>query len=254
MPRANTGLGITIGEGSADKIFNNQIHFTTPSNNQTVAVPNMIGIYSNSSDAINLVGNTVDNGGGYEYARTNNAGIYLLDNKNSLLQCNSLNYTKYGVFAVGTNGSSSQYDRTAGNYMNNSDANLMLWKVTQEGTLGQVGINSYSTIYDANNTYLEPHDINSFMAPALYNKVFRVTDCQNPFSDEIVTTPNKLDQTRSTASNTNANQCMVNVTNPLTFNATYTCPTGGIGTVDIVDHPMDLHYALRVANNEIDYS
>lgn len=254
MPFGNTGLGITISEGSKDNILNNQIHFTTTNSDQTVAIPKMLGIYSNSSDAINMIGNTVDNGSGYEYARTNNAGIYLLDNKNSLLQCNSLNYTKYGVFAVGQNGSVSQYDRTVGNHMNNSDANLMLWKLTQEGTLGQIGVNLPLMKYDANNSYLEPFDINSSMTPALYNKVFRVTDCPANFQDKIVTTATKLTSTRSTASNTNSNDCRVAVTNPLTFTQTFSCPVGGTGTSTNTQHPMDLHYALRVANNEIDYS
>ncbi len=254
MPFGNTGLGITISEGSKDNILNNQIHFTTPNSDQTVAIPKMLGIYSNSSDAINLIGNTVDNGSGYEYARTNNAGIYLLDNKNSLLQCNNLNYTKYGVFAVGQNGSISQYDRTAGNSLNNSDANLMLWKLTQEGTMGQIGVNSSSAIYDPNNSYLDPYDINSSMTPALYNKVFRVTDCLQFFNDEIVTSAAKLTYARSGANNTNSNICRVAVTNPSTFTQTFSCPTGGTVTPANTQYPMDLHYALRVAHNEIDYS
>ncbi|MBK7039983.1 MAG: hypothetical protein IPH46_05805 [Bacteroidetes bacterium] len=54
-----------------------------------------------------------------------------------------MNYTKYGIFAVGQNGSTTLYDRTVGNNMNNSDANLMLWQLTQEGTMGQVGESNF---------------------------------------------------------------------------------------------------------------
>ncbi len=61
----------------------------------------MLGIYSNNSDGVNMVDNTIDNGGGGQYVRTNSAGIYINNNKNSYVQCNNMNYTKYGIFAVG---------------------------------------------------------------------------------------------------------------------------------------------------------
>jgi len=258
MPLGNTGLGITLAEGSSDYIYYNQVHFSTPNISQNVSLPKMIGIYANNGDAVNITNNTIDNGGGSQYVKTNNTGIYLLDTKNSLLQCNTMNYTKYGIFAVGQNGSTTQYDRTAGNYMNNSDANLMLWKLAQEGTMGQVGINSLTTKFDANNIFNEPHDINPAMTQALYNKVYKVTDCpQLPqlIENEIVTTFNKLDQSRSSTVIGNLLDCKVTITNPTTgFTSTFTCSTVSNSSTTSTSHPMDLHYALLVANNEIDYS
>ncbi|HNB81913.1 MAG TPA: hypothetical protein PLP14_07435, partial [Chitinophagaceae bacterium] len=230
MPYGNTGLGITIAEGSVDQILNNQIHFSSPNADLNVTVPKMIGLYSNNSDAIMMIGNTVDNGGGGNYAHTNNTGIYLLDNKNSLLQCNTLNFTKYGIFAVGNNGS-SQYDRTVGNFMNNSDANLMLWKLTQEGSMGQIGNKNplAGPFYDANNIYFDqvdafPLDPNAL--PAFYNKVFRVTDCLTSisFNDEIVTSLNTLDQSRST-SNAGSGLCEVTIYPAPSSAQTFTCPS-----------------------------
>ncbi|HNF72769.1 MAG TPA: hypothetical protein PLP34_10155, partial [Chitinophagaceae bacterium] len=259
MPYGNTGLGITIAEGSVDQILNNQIHFSSPNADLNVTVPKMIGLYSNNSDAIMMIGNTVDNGGGGNYAHTNNTGIYLLDNKNSLLQCNTLNFTKYGIFAVGNNGS-SQYDRTVGNFMNNSDANLMLWKLTQEGSMGQIGNKNplAGPFYDANNIYFDqvdafPLDPNAL--PAFYNKVFRVTDCLTSisFNDEIVTSLNTLDQSRST-SNAGSGLCEVTIYPAPSSAQTFTCPSGGSSTPTTNQHPMDIHYALMVANNEIEYS
>jgi hypothetical protein len=256
MPTGFVGLGIMLGEGSSDKIYSNKIHMKTVSE-QVAGIPKMLGIYSNNSDGVNMVDNTIDNGGGGQYVRTNSAGIYINNNKNSYVQCNNMNYTKYGIFAVGQNGSTTLYDRTVGNYMNNSDANLMLWKLGVEGSMGQLGIDdqNLNVKYDANNTYNEPQDINPMMTSALFNKVFRVTDCAASTIDEIVTTVAKLDQSKSSASNINANDCRVKVPPPPpTFTTTFTCPVGDNNGGVTTAHPIDIHYAMQVASGEIDYS
>lgn len=260
MQQGYSAIGIYISEGNADKITNNEVHMSTYDESPT-GIPKMMGIYSNNSDGINISANTIDNGGGWHYVRTNSAGIYINNNKNSVIQCNSLDYTKFGIFAVGQNGSNTQYDRTTGNYMNNSDANLMLWKLAQEGTMGQVGIDDQNLNfkYDANNLFNEPLDINPSMTTALFNKVFRITDCPQLFNDEIVTTSAKLDQSKSSVISGNILDCKVTVTNPATFTSTYTCPVDGNNNNNnnnaaTAAHPMDYHYAMQVASGQIDYS
>ncbi len=253
IPEGNTALGIMLSEGKIDNITYNKIHMET-GNEDAVGIPKMIGIYSNKGDGVNMINNTIDNGGGENYIRTNNAGIYINNNNNSFLKCNTMDYLKYGIFAVGQNGSITQYDRTIGNYMNNSDANLMLWKLTQEGTMGQVGINAITNKYDARNFFNEPYDMNPAMTPILLNKIFRITDCPQNFSDEIVTDVQHLDQTKSSASNNNINDCRVVVTNPTSFTSTYLCDIGGNNNQTTYGHPIDLHYAIEVATGQVNYS
>jgi hypothetical protein len=167
-----------------------------------------------------------------------------------------MDYLKYGIFAVGQNGSITQYDRTIGNYMNNSDANLILWKLTQEGTMGQVGkVISLTSKYDANNIFLDPQDMNPAMTTALFNKVFRVTDCPANFNiiEEIVTTFNALDPSRS-SSLSGGGLCDLGVNNPASFSATYSCDLGGNNNQVTYSHPIDLHYAIEVATGQVNYS
>ena len=255
IPKGNTGFGIGISKGLNDVIGNNQIHMTSPNINFDVALPKMVGIFANQSEGLNITGNTIDAGtGNMQFVKTNNAGIRIDACKESRLACNSMNRTKYGIFAVGANGSTTNYDKTVGNYMFNSDANVLLWKLTQEGTLGDVGkIISPTNQFDGDNTFVKPSVIN----PVL-NNVFRITDCPQTLNDKIVTLSSKLTQTMSSASNTNTNVCNVNVINPTTFTQTYIC--NGVNYQEPIangnwqTHPMDVQYATHVANLDIDYA
>ncbi|QLH45312.1 MAG: hypothetical protein HWD58_06690 [Bacteroidota bacterium] len=94
------------------------------------------------------------------------------ENINSVLHCNLTNFTRFGILATGANGNSANYDQTAGNFMNNSHANMLLLKLQVEGSLGQIGSNNPLTgNYDANNTFSP----NLQFGPL--NNVYRVTDC-----------------------------------------------------------------------------
>jgi hypothetical protein len=256
IPKGHDGKGIILYKGFKDVIYNNQVHITSPVIDLDVNTPKMIGIYSDASEAPMISNNIIDNNYSQNsnlanYVKTNCAGIYLTDNKMSRLHCNTMNYIKLGVLAVGANGSNNTYDHVAGNFMNNSDANFLLWKLGQEGSLGQIGANTLTLKFDANNTYLDPHDINTNMDTALLNKVFRVTDCIIQTSDEIVTNSNKLNQSRSSAISGNLLDCKVVVTNPPTITETYQC-MNGLPTIS--GQPIDVQYAIKFVKDSINYT
>lgn len=256
IPNGKRGIGISLQRGTGDLIQGNHIAMTSTQTETQINVPKMIGIYSQESVAPKIINNIIDNNhsqnsNATNYVTTHNAGIYLENNYNSLLDCNTMNYTKYGVFAVGKNGSDVLYDRTVGNTMNNSHANFMLFELQGDGTLGQVGINNFSPliIYDANNTFFEPSDINPGMGNALLNKVYRVSNCNQAVNDRIVTTANKLTQARSTSSG--ATQCQVEVPPVSNFTQTYTC---GGSTQFTDDLPVDANFIIQVVDDEIVYT
>ncbi|MBL7764856.1 MAG: T9SS type A sorting domain-containing protein [Chitinophagaceae bacterium] len=254
----NKATGINLSRGSRDIIEANRVHLLNPTTDNALAIPNMIGIYGNANDNVNVSGNLIDNGfyinNNVTYVPNNNAGIYLNANPNSIVSCNDGNFLKYGLFAVGANGSLSDYKRTTSNIMNCSDADWMFWKLNVEGTMGQVGKETSffpPEAYDANNTFLDPPSVINGTAPIALNRVFRVTDCVQNFSDEIVTDASKLVQTQSTASNPPPNVCWLTVTPPPSITETHTCPDPMV----IADYPHDLDMmrALLVVGDSISY-
>jgi hypothetical protein len=256
IPNGKNGIGISLQRGTGDAIINNHVAFTSNSVDNQVSVPKMIGIFSQESISPTISGNIIDNNHSENnaltnYVATNNAGIYLENNNYSLLQCNTMNYTKYGVFAVGKNGSDTVYDRTVGNYMNNSSANFLFFELQGDGTLGQIGNSQFQYNFDANNLFYEPYDINPNMDTMLLNKVFRVTTCLGTINDKIVTSSSKLVQIRSTSSDTNTISCKVNVDNPQTFNDAFNCNTPPSIIGDVV---VDPNFASHVVDGTITYT
>jgi hypothetical protein len=256
IPNGKRGIGISLQRGSGDAIINNHVAFTSNSVDNQLSVPRMIGIFSQESISPTISGNIIDNNYSENnaltnYVTTNNAGIYLENNNYSLLQCNTMNYTKYGVFAVGRNGSDTVYDRTVGNYMNNSSANFLLFELQGDGTLGQIGTSLFQYNYDANNLFFEPHDINPNMDSILLNKVFRVTTCLSLINDNIVTTFSKLNQSQSSSSDTNTNGCNVYIYNPPNFNGSFNCNT--LPSI-IGDVHLDPNFAFHVVDGTIIYT
>ncbi len=248
IPMDDFGIGVSLNNGSRDNIQDNDIHFGTSAiSTAAVALPSLTGIYSNNSIGPLISNNVIDNTSGTNYIQTgNNAAIYINKNIDSRILCNSANYTQYGLFAVGQNGSITDYTRTSGNTMRNRDANWILWQLGLDGTMGQVGINNTVTNfkYDANNTFL---GIN------ILNNVFRITSCPASTNDEIVTTTSKLIQTQSTASNLPPNQCYVIIPPNLNnFTQTFNCSVIQNGSTSNVTN-MDYNYAMKVANEEIEY-
>jgi hypothetical protein len=243
------GIGISLNNGASDKISNNKIHLLNTQTESGIGIPKLVGIYSNSSDRPRIENNLVDNDffnnpSLTHFVNNNNAGIYVHENKNSILHCNLTNFTRFGIFATGANGNQTNYDQTAGNVMNNSHSNILLVKLQVEGSLGQMGkYDPFGIIFDANNTFTP----NLQSGPL--NNVYRVTDCpQSNTSDEIVTDATRLTQQQSSASNTNNNVCDVKITNPSSITSGFVCgdenPWGD----------LDLEYALAVAAENTEYT
>ncbi|MBK8684120.1 MAG: hypothetical protein IPN26_03570 [Bacteroidetes bacterium] len=250
ISEGQAGIGISLNNGKDDRIEGNQIHFLNTTVETVIGIPKLIGIYSNSSDHPRILNNSVDNNflndpTATQFINNNNTGIYVHENKNSVLHCNLANFTRFGILATGANGNSTNYDQTAGNFMNNSHANMLLLKLQVEGSLGQIGkeISNFPLMtFDANNTFSP----NLQFGPL--NNVYRVTDCpQSNTSDEIVTAVNRLTQAQSSASNTNTNDCVITVNNPTSITSGFLCGD---------ENPwpdLDLQYAMLVAAENTNY-
>jgi hypothetical protein len=251
IPLPDMGIGISLSTGVKDFIETNHIHLTATTGLSSIAIPQLAGIFCNNNQSLTMSYNLVDNNhainGNTVYVPGNNAGIYLNFNPNSLLRCNSSNYTGYGVFAAGQSGSSSDYARTVGNNMNGLLADYMFFPLMTDGSLGQIGMFDLpsNTKYDANN---------NFLGQGIFNKVFRFTpSCITPsYIDHIVTTTSKLTQAQSTATTSPPNNCRVEV--PIIsqqFTTTFECSSPYQSMTPIED--IDIELANEVANNQIIY-
>lgn len=247
IPLGFKAVGISLSEGSKDFITGNTIHLTPTAGATLPEIPTLVGIYSNNSSAPSIINNVVDNNysvnGNTNFVPGNNAGIYVNANDVSRIQCNTTNFTKYGLFAVGKNGSTSDYTLTASNTMRCAKADMMFWALGNEGTFGQVG-KEISLIpplaYDANN---------NFLANPTLNKVYRVTSCPTLFHDQIVTTNAKLNANES-GTNAGSSACQTDVVNPIQpFSQTHSCAA----IFGVTPEDMDIPFAEDVAEDEIVY-
>ena len=250
-PLPDKGVGISLANGMRDFICNNNIHFTANTSTATsIGIPEMVGIYTNKSQGTWIQSNIIDNNfsvsGNIAYVPGNNAGIYVNENLNAVIRCNTINYNMYGIFALGKNGNSTWPTYVAGNFMRAFLADFMLWPLVNEGSLGQVGkIFSPLDNYNDNNTYL--------VSSAPLNNVFRVTACPGTasFIDQLVTTLTQLAQTQSSA--LGGATCKVEVQNPSSFTQTFDCNSllpqeegTGMGNIDF-------NLSLLVAQDQIDF-
>lgn len=247
IPTQTKAVGISMSGGSADFITGNTIHFGTTDGEPELTIPGLLGIYSNKCEAPSIIGNVVDNTSGVNFVPGNNAGIYVNANNNSRLQCNSINYTRWGMFGVGTNGSTSDYTLTASNAMRCSSADFMFWALGSEGTFGQVGRVISTTppnAYDANN---------SFLGNPILGKVNRVSTCLGAIAQEqIVTTAGKLNPSESLTS-PSGGPCFVPVYNPSQpFTETHNCSSIALA-LGSNSANIDYNRAMLVAENNIVY-
>lgn len=247
IPTQTKAVGISMSGGSADFITGNTIHFGTTDGEPELTIPGLLGIYSNKCEAPSIIGNVVDNTSGVNFVPGNNAGIYVNANNNSRLQCNSINYTRWGMFGVGTNGSTSDYTLTASNAMRCSSADFMFWALGSEGTFGQVGRVISTTppnAYDANN---------SFLGNPILGKVNRVSTCMGAIAQEqIVTTAGKLNPSESLTS-PSGGPCFVPVYNPSQpFTETHNCSSIALA-LGSNSANIDYNRAMLVAENNIVY-
>ncbi len=252
IPTQTQAVGISMTGGSADYITGNTIHFGTTVGETDITVPELLGIYSNKCETPAIIGNVIDNNfgvtGNTNYVPGNNAGIYVNANINSRLQCNSINYTRWGMFGVGANGSTSDYTLTASNTMRCSSADFMLWALGSEGSFGQVGkFDPTANIkFDADN---------SFLGPTNLARVYRVTTCPASTNDQIVTTQAKLDATdpNSSGTPTGASACQVDIQNPSQpFTQTHNC-SSITSVLANNTATIDYNHAMLVAENNIEY-
>jgi hypothetical protein len=256
IPAEADAVGISMFDGNKDYITGNMVHLTSNSTaNGIVDVPNLIGIYSNNNLSPVIFGNVVDNNfsinGNTNFVQGNNAGIYLNKSEGSVLQCNSTNYTQYGMFGVDKSGSTTDYDLTAGNTMRCEDANFMFLELVNDGSFGQVGIEDLANgiIYDANNIFLQ-----TLAGTPYLSKVYRFSTCSTAVNDQIVTTANKLNASLPGESESNG-PCPVDVYNPSQpFTQTFNCATNSLATLaNIPNFNIEYNHAMEIALNEIEY-
>jgi len=258
IPLPDKAIGISLTNGSRDFIQDNRIHLTATTGVNGITIPELAGIFCNKSESPSITRNVIDNNfltnGNTNYVPGSNAGIYVTECGNSLLQCNISNFLTYGIFATGINGSFTDYTRTSGNTMNSLGANFMYWFLGPEGTLGQVGqVLSPSSAYNANNIFQVP-----FPEPLLA-RIFRLTPCGFTWHDKIVTTNAQLDQSKSLATTTppippsSPTYCETTVINPtFPFTNTFVCPDNQESILPD-NEGMDYYLAMMVAQNEIEY-
>jgi hypothetical protein len=255
IPNADSARGISLENGNLDLLAYNKIHFTnTVDAGNPIDVPWLIGINSNYNKGTTITKNVIDNNfmvdGNTIHTPNNSTGIYMHKTDNPIVSCNLTNYLQFGITGVADNGNSTQYNLFTRNIMNASHASLMLFKLGNEGTVGQVGkVLGFGSGYDANNTY---------GGTAALNKVYRVTDtCSSGTYSQIVTTTSKLMLSQSTS---NTGNCRYDVTNPPSFTETASCPGDIIIIHDqdwknlAIEAQLDVEKAMMVALNNIEYT
>jgi hypothetical protein len=218
--------GIHLLNGSRDFIRNNQIDFLYSGNDPSATtVPNLFGMDLSNNDGVHVFANYVLGLNAPNFLNLRRAaGINMHKNKSSLVECNTLSNLQFGLHVVGDN-NCNNYDRVRHNTMNNQFNGILLRHLSNEGTLGDIGID------DPNPPYFK-YDANNFFQGAMsLSKVRRFTPCITSTTDKIVTQSANLNSLESTTVPLNTS-CNYDVFNPSVFSSIFECEP------DLIEEPI----------------
>jgi hypothetical protein len=255
IPNTDYAIGIQLMNGSDDDMQYNEITFTNTSATTAItAAPTLLGIKLVNNKNMWLSANTIlgqNDPNFFEYRSA--AAIYAHKNLLGMYDCNISHHTQFGMYVVGNNITGS-YDRIKNNLFETRKACMLFRHLSNEGTLGDIGVDDPSLpyTYDGNNKFYN-------QASSSLNKIYRFTTCAMPTVDKIVTQSSNLTQSESSSNFITSNLCDVTVENPPSFNDIYLCspPNANNLVCDAIIPNTDFHdieIAIGIAEHNIQYN
>jgi hypothetical protein len=175
-------VGIDLFNGNAHNISENKIYFDGINTTMGSGRPSIKGINLTNSAKNDIKQNgiwTVNDP--TAFANNNSTAIMMHKSYANKINCNGLDYTKYGIYAIASNYTYSNQDIN-GNRLNNPHCNILLRRLADEGTLGDIGDNFSTPKWDGKNIFKSP------IATIALNNVFRVSGCPSPSTNDQVVT------------------------------------------------------------------